>query len=128
VVISFMKLAKENKPVTIYGDGNQTRDFIHVEDVCQAIYLCLTRPEAQVDPQDCWGEVFQVATGVETTINSLVAIIGEITGKSIQIIHQPERKGEIRRNYSDISKASRQLDFKPTIKLKEGLSLLWRQV
>jgi len=121
VIISFMKMVKEGKPVTIYGDGNQTRDFIHVEDVCQAIYLCLTMPEAKTDPQDCWGEVFQVATGVETTINSLVDLIGIVTGKTVTSVHQPERKGEIRRNYSDISKASARLGFRPLITLQRGL-------
>ena len=117
VIAKFMQLAREGMSFTIYGDGNQTRDFIHVDDVCQAIYLSLTT-------QQCLGEVFQIASGRETTVNELVAIIGEVTGKEIHTDYQPERKGEIRRNYSDISKARQLLGFEPAIELRDGLQAL----
>ncbi len=115
VVSGFLKLAREDKPLIIYSDGNQTRDFIHVDDVCQAIYLALT---SKIDVSV---GVFQIGTGIETSINKLAELIKEMTGTKLEIIHQAERKGEIRINYSDISKARRVLSFEPKIKLKEGL-------
>jgi len=120
VITKFMKCAMEGMSLTIYGDGNQTRDFIHVDDICRAIYLALTK---QSSPG---GEVFQIATGKETSINSLARLIGEIAGRELQIIHQPERKGEIKRNYSDINKARTMLGFKPKVELKAGLKDLWQ--
>ena len=118
VVSKFVREVKERKPLVIYGDGNQTRDFVHAVDICQAIHLSLTISGS------C-GEVFQVASGVETTINELVEMIKEISGSDIQIVHQPERKGEIKRNYSDIGKARATLGFKPEIELREGVKELW---
>ena len=118
VIARFMGWAREGKPLIIYGDGNQTRDFIHVEDVCQAIYLSLMT-------LDFYSEVFQIASGVETTINELAEMIEEVTGNKLQIIHQMERKAEIRRNYADVSKARAFLGFQPNVELREGLKRLW---
>jgi len=127
VVSRFMKCALDGTPLIIYGDGKQTRDFIHVDDVCQAIYLALTTQQAQGTQQNfpC-GEVFQIATGVETSIRNLAKLIGEMTGRELRIIHEPERKGEIKSNYSNISKAKRLLNFAPKITLREGLKQLWQ--
>ena len=127
VVSRFMKCALDGTSLIIYGDGKQTRDFIHVDDVCQAIYLALTTQQAQGTQQNfpC-GEVFQIATGVETSIRNLSKLIGEMTGRELRIIHEPERKGEIKRNYSNISKARRLLNFAPKITLREGLKQLWQ--
>jgi len=126
VVSRFMGCALDGTSLIIYGDGNQTRDFVHVDDVCQAIYLALTTQQAQGTQQTfpC-GEVFQIATGVETSIRNLAKLIGEITGRELQIIHEPERKGEIKRNYSNISKARAMLGFKPKVELRAGLNNLW---
>ncbi|MBA7541927.1 UDP-N-acetylglucosamine 4-epimerase [subsurface metagenome] len=121
IISRVIRWAKEEKPVIIYGDGNQTRDFIHVDDVCQAIHLSLIAKDL------VYGEVFQIASGVETTINSLARLIKEITERELPIIYEPERKGEIRRNYSDISKARRLLKFRPEIGLRDGLFELWKR-
>jgi len=120
VISRFMKWVKEGKPLIIYGDGEQTRDFIHVDDVCQAIHLCL------VTADQISGEVFQIASGVETSINELADIIKEIVAVSVQILHEPKRGGEIERNYSDITKAKRVLSFEPKVKLSDGLEKLYR--
>lgn len=119
VIPRLIKWAKEENPLIIYGDGNQTRDFIHVDDVCQAIYLALTAN------MDSYGGVFQIATGIETSINKLAELMKEMAGNKLQIIHEPERRGEIKRNFSDITKARTVLGFEPEIKLREGLKELW---
>lgn len=121
VISKFINWARQGKPPIIYGDGNQTRDFIHVDDICQAIDLSLAASDA------IGGEVFQIATGVGTSINDLANMIKEMAGGDIQILHQPKRKGEIERNYSDITKAKRVLGFEPKVRLREGLKELCKQ-
>ena len=114
----FFKWIKSGQALTIYGDGEQTRDFVHVDDICLAVYLALksTGP---------FGEVFQIARGRETSVNELVEILKKVTGADFEIIHQPERVGEIRRNYSDITKARNLLGFEPEIDLQDGLQVMW---
>jgi len=119
VISKLIKRAKEGKPITIYGDGNQTRDFVHAGDICRAIYLALTAN------LDSYGDVFQIATGIETSINELAGIIKEMAAGNLQVVYEAERKGEIKRNYSDITKARRVLGFEPAIKLRDGLRELW---
>lgn len=120
VIARFMRRVKEGKPLIIYGDGNQTRDFIHVDDVCQAIHLSLIAKDS------AYGESFQIASGVETSINGLTKMIKQVTERSLQTSYEPERRGEIRRNYSDISKARAMLGFEPRTKFSEGLHDLWK--
>ncbi len=118
VISKFIKQITSGDSLTIYGDGNQTRDFVHVDDVCQAIHLCLKKS------REVGGEVFQVASGIETSINDLVNIICETIGKKTDIINEPARKGEIQRNFSDINKAKELLGFNPKTVLNDGLKKL----
>lgn len=120
VISNFVRQVISGGSLIIYGDGNQTRDFVHVYDVCQAIYRCLSQMEGVA------GEVFQIASGIETSINQLVKILCEVTDRRIQPVYKPERKGEILRNYSDISKAGRVMGFAPQITLRRGLDELLR--
>ena len=137
VIAKFIDWARKGEPLVIYGDGNQTRDFVHADDICQAIHLALIiaqPPELSQQTQQTlstqrtplWGEVFQIASGVETSINQLAELIKATTDFQLSIIHKPKRKGEIERNYSDITKARRLLGFEPRIKLREGLRELWQ--
>ena len=126
VVAIFLKWAREGKPLIVYGDGNQTRDFIHVNDICQAISLALTVEDSEVPAQSPFGGVFQIASGGETTLNYLVQELKRVSGMDVPVNYQPERKGEIRRNYADITKARMLLGFEPTIKFEEGLYQLWQ--
>ena len=118
VITLFMQRISDQMPLTIYGDGNQTRDFVHVDDVCQAVYLSMVA-------EGSFGEVFQIASGKETSVNELVELLKEVTEKEIGIVYESERTGEIRRNYSDISKARRIMGYEPEIELKDGLKGLW---
>lgn len=117
VIAKFIEWIMAETPFTVYGDGNQTRDFVHVDDVSQAIQLSL-------ESQNSQGEVFQIASGKETSINDLVGILSDSIEKQLQVNYKPGRKGEIIRNYSDISKARKMLGFEPRIELKEGLKRL----
>ncbi len=122
VIAKFLKRIKEGKNLEIYGDGRQTRDFIHAQDICQAIGLILTHRE---DGDNIWGEVFQIATGEETAIIDLAKMLVNLTGASEQMItFTSPMKGEIRKNFSDITKAKEALGFSPQAKLESGLRAL----
>lgn len=117
--------------LTVYGDGTQTRDFIHVEDLCQAIDQCLTKnSKKSINSSDTmstiWGETFHLGTGKETPILELARLIKGFFDKEIKISFAPERKGEIKRNYSDVTKAKKILGFSPKIFLKDGVESVYK--
>jgi len=117
VVAKFFRRALAGKPLIIYGDGEQTRDFIHAEDLCRAILSAAEK--------DVGGEVFQIATGRETSVNELSAKIKQLVESArdieVPIVYEPPRAGEIKNNYADIGKARRMLDYGPKITLEDGL-------
>lgn len=115
VVAQFMRAVLDSGVLTIHGDGGQTRDFIHVGDLCAAINLALT---ANVS-----GETFQIATGIETRIADLAQQIIRLSGRvDARIIHAQAQPGGIRHNYSSIDKARQQIGFTPIISLPDGLT------
>jgi UDP-glucose 4-epimerase len=114
-VPNFIKESLLGRPLVIYGDGSQTRDFIFVEDVCDAIHRSLTA-------EGIGGEVFQLATGVETTIADVAKLAQEVTGSTTEIRFEPKRSGEVYRSRADISKIRRTLGFEPRVDLGEGLA------
>jgi len=124
VVAKFIKHILASEPLPIYGDGNQTRDFVFVEDLVEAIVLAMEKP-------DIGGQVFQIATHLEHTVGEVAEELNSLArkylGRSSPVVYEKERKGEVRRNFSDISKARRMLGFEPKYDLKTGLekTFLW---
>jgi UDP-glucose 4-epimerase len=118
VVAKFIKCALSGEVLHIYGDGAQTRDFIYVDDLVEAVIGAAS--------SGLGGEVFQIATHRETTVvelaDRLVAILGEKTGRRPELKHTAPLAGEIRRNFSDISKARQLLGWQPRTDLVQGLS------
>lgn len=130
VIAKFIKDAMIKGGLTIYGDGTQTRDFIHVDDICQAIFLVLTAEHRASDDSTAtsikvWGETFHLGTGKETRIIDLAETVRRLSGDEIQLVHEPPRSGEIKRNYSDISKARTALGFVPQINLTDGMKSVY---
>ena len=119
VIAKFVKDLREQGTLTIDGDGQQTRDFIYVDDLCQAL---LRSCESSVG-----GEVFQIATGVETSISDLAAMVAAAGGSALTTRYGPRRGGDIQRNYSLIAKACELLKWEPRVGLAEGLqkTLQW---
>lgn len=127
VTTNFIKCLLTGKPVTIYGDGSQSRDFIHVNDICQAIYRSLIKFDSGFSAEkSVGGEIFQIATGSEITINQLAEEIAGLSGKPLAVRHQPSRNGDIQHNPVDITKARTLLGFEPEIKYQDGLRDLWQ--
>jgi UDP-glucose 4-epimerase len=119
VIPKFIKHILKNKNLVVYGNGNQTRDFIYVEDVCLGIYLSLIKNLETF-------ELVQLGTGKETSINSLINIFKDLIRsydiKLPVIINSNPRTGELLKNYSDITKAKELLGFSIKRDLKEGLN------
>lgn len=117
VITKFLRQALKNEALNIYGDGEQTRDFIHVNDIVAALILALENPKVG-------GETFNVCTGVQTSINELANTINLITERNLNPKYSPARTGEIRFSYGDPSKAEDKLEFKSKVSLKEGITQL----
>ena len=117
VVGQFFKDIITKDGITIDGDGKQTRDFIHVEDLCRAIVMAL---ESEIS-----GQVFQIGTGVETSILELATRIRHVVNSSFTMNHGRGRQGDIRRNYSAIKNAQSALQWRPQIGLESGLRDTW---
>ncbi len=119
VIAQFIKQILDGERPVIYGDGDQTRDFIHTEDISQALYLAAYKDLTQDF------ELLQVGTGRETSINELYNDIKKIMSKKDIDVPEPEyvkeRPGEIYKNYTDISKIRDLLGYEPKIDLEEGL-------
>lgn len=100
--------------ITVYGDGSQTRDFVSVEDVVQALLLALDR---SLHP----GYAYNVATGNSVSLNQIIGILSELSGKTPQIKQEQSRPGDIRDSRADISRISQQ-GFAPVLDIRHGLS------
>lgn len=112
----FIKGIKEKEEVIIYGDGKQTRDFIHAKDVARSMKLA-------VEKKILSGSVIDIGTGKAISINKLAGIISNLMGKKPKIKYKPKRK-EARFSEANMTKAKRFLSFKPEIDLEKGLKEL----
>jgi UDP-glucose 4-epimerase len=110
----FIRRMLDNKPVTIFGDGGQSRDLINVRDVVQANLLASRHPAAP-------GQIFNVCTGIETRLLDLLDILYEIFPNAPRHIHAEPRAGDIYRSIGTPSKAMNVLEFRPQITLAEGV-------
>lgn len=119
VIAKFIKLILKDQPIEIYGDGSQTRDFIYVEDLVEAIVLSLDLdlPESKI---------FQIATNLENSISDLIRLFQdkfEAHGIKLRGALQKELlKGDVARNYSDTSKALKLLNWQASISLEKRLN------
>jgi UDP-glucose 4-epimerase len=117
VVIEFIKRVSRGEPPIIFGDGEQTRDFIHVGDVVGAVMRVLTNEKA-------WG-VFNIGSGKPVTINQLAKLILKLMNREdLEPVYAPPRPGDIRHSVADIAKARKVLGFEPRISLEEGVKSL----
>lgn len=119
VIQSFLKQARRGEPLTIYGDGTQTRDFVHVDDVVAANLLAATTDET--------GEAYNIGSGTAVSINELAALVREVTETSGGCVHESARDGDIDRSEADIRKARECLEYEPAVPLRDGLSSLLLQ-
>lgn len=112
----FLKAAIAGTPVTLYGDGEQTRDFTYVDD---AIAATLAAADQGVP-----GNVYNIGGGARVSVNHVLELVGRTTGRPVTIRREPPQKGDMRDTYADTSRARADLAFAPAVPLEEGL---WRE-
>jgi UDP-N-acetylglucosamine 4-epimerase len=123
VIPLFIKAIKEDKPATINGDGETSRDFTFVENAVQAnIRALLTTNKAVVN------QVYNVACGERTTLNQLWQKINDLAGTYISPIYQGERIGDIKNSLADISKIKKNLDYNFFVNINDGLKLTFETI
>ena len=119
VIPTFLSNAREGEPLVVEGDGDQTRDFVHVFDVVRALLSAATTDES--------GEAFNVAGGEQTSISQLAVLIRELADDSVPVHHTDPRPADIEHSLADVTKARERLGFEAEISLEAGLrSLLER--
>jgi nucleoside-diphosphate-sugar epimerase len=114
VIPLFISKILKGEPPVIYGDGEQSRDFIYVKNVVQANLLAAESPAAG-------GEVLNIATGTGVTVNGLLAAVNEVIGADIKPVYADPRTGDIKLSVADVRKARRILDFEPRDSFLDGL-------
>lgn len=120
VVAKFIRQALNGETLEIYGDGTQTRDFVYIDDLIKAVILAATK-------DNVGGEVFQIASNKETTVGEMTNLIVKTLEKNgvsdVNVLNGETRLGDVKRNFSDTSKAKKRLGWGPKMEQKEGVSI-----
>jgi UDP-glucose 4-epimerase len=110
----FLLAAHTGQPITLYGDGQQTRDFTYVDDIVTALISAATRGVP--------GHVYNIGGGTRVTVRQVLHMIERVTGKSLNIVDVGSQKGDMRHTYADTTLARTELGFAPTMDLERGLA------
>jgi UDP-glucose 4-epimerase len=114
VVPLFVTAIREGRPVTIFGDGEQSRDFTYVGNVVDATMRAGSAPGAS-------GAIFNIAAGSPASVNELADTLGRIVGKPVEKLYRDPRPGDVRDSWADVSRAREILGYEPSVDLEEGL-------
>jgi len=109
----FIRAALTGAPITLYGDGEQTRDFTYVGDIVAALIAAGDRGRP--------GGVYNIGGGSRVSINEVLDLIGRLTGRTLSIRHDPVQKGDMRDTFADTTRAQTDLGFRPSHTLESGL-------
>ena len=113
VIAKFSAALAANQPVEVFGDGEQTRDFLYAGDLAEALELAGERPVA--------GQIFNLGSGTATKVNEVARLLSEVTVTPIRAARKESRPGDVRHSSADIGKATAKLGFTPRTSLREGL-------
>jgi nucleoside-diphosphate-sugar epimerase len=120
---AFVTSILKDKSPTIYGDGEQSRDFTYVDNVVEANLLAARAKQTK-------GDVINIACGEAITVNAIIDMINKTVGKNIKPTYLPSRKGDVKHSLADISQAKKLIGFKPVVSFKDGLkkAIEWYRV
>jgi len=114
VVPRFIRAVASGEPVTIYGDGEQSRDFTYVDNVVSANLLA-------GDAEAARGEILNVATGRSITVNALADAVGALVGRPVEKRYEPAREADVRASWADLGEVRSVLGFEPVVGFEDGL-------
>ena len=114
----FLRAALQDTPITVYGDGEQTRDFTYVDDAVMATILAAERGVP--------GRAYNIGGGSRVSINDVLHLIEQLSGRRLDIRREPPQKGDMRDTYADTSRARAELGFAPSTSLADGLAAEYR--
>jgi UDP-glucose 4-epimerase len=117
VITRFIEFSKQGLPLIVYGDGSQTRDFVNVHDIVEAVLVSMKHNAAE-------GEIFNIGSGKPTSINELAKTVLGLAGLDLEVRYEKSRAGDIKDSYADISKAKKFLGYEPRVCLRDGLRAL----
>jgi nucleoside-diphosphate-sugar epimerase len=120
VIPIFLSRIRDGKPLQVFGDGEQTRDFTFVTDVVQANLRCL-------DAQRLNGAAYNIARGEQVSLNRLIEEMQHIIGRQVPVEHLPPRAGDIKHSVADISLAAQALNYQPQVPWQDGLRRMFDQ-
>ncbi|RLB88758.1 MAG: UDP-glucose 4-epimerase [Deltaproteobacteria bacterium] len=109
----FFKWALKNETIRVYGDGQQTRDFTYIDDIVEANLLALEKGAP--------GKVYNIGGGSRISLERVIQIISEITGRQLKVDYQEKEKGDVRHTMADTTRAQRELHYSPKVSIREGL-------
>lgn len=109
----FLRAALTDQPITLYGDGEQTRDFTYVDDIVAALIAAGDRGQP--------GGVYNIGGGSRVSINQVLQMVERITGRPLDVVREPAQKGDMRDTFADTSRAKTELGFQPSTSLERGL-------
>ena len=115
VIPNFITALLDNTSVTIFGDGEQSRDFTHVDNVVQANLLAMEAPDVS-------GKVYNIACGQKVTLNELVTQLHELIGSNAETIYAPRRPGDVPHSLASLERARTELGYEPSVDLRAGLA------
>jgi nucleoside-diphosphate-sugar epimerase len=116
----FLKACRDGRPIHLYGDGGQTRDFTFVADIVAAIRAAAGRGRA--------GHVYNVGGGERLAMNDVLKTMEQVTGRRIEVIREPDQKGDMRDTFADTTAARQDLGFRSTVDLPAGLAREWEWI
>jgi nucleoside-diphosphate-sugar epimerase len=116
----FLRFLLEGRPIPIYGDGQQTRDFTFIDDIVEANFLASQAPIV--------GEAFNIGGGTTIALTDAIGVCEAVSGKRAKLDIRPVEKGDVRQTLADVSRARQHLGYQPKVRLDEGLAAEWRWV
>ncbi|MBN1508046.1 MAG: SDR family oxidoreductase [Sedimentisphaerales bacterium] len=111
---AFVTAILKDRPPTVYGDGEQSRDFTYIDNVVEANLLAARANETH-------GEVVNVACGEAVTVNAIIHTINDLLGKNVPPVYAPSRPGDVKHSLADITAAQKLIGFQPVVLFREGL-------
>jgi nucleoside-diphosphate-sugar epimerase len=120
VVPLFMQAALDGRTATVFGDGEQTRDFTYIDNVVDANVLAATALAERAS-----GEALNCGAGARTSLNELAELIREVSGRPLQTANQPPRAGDVRDSLAGLDRIANAIDYRPKVTVRAGLRLTW---